>query len=78
MKEVRITVKNFYTQDILKQTTIKTEANTLKELILEQNYIIQDYIIFSKTSNAYLSENNCIEDNMDIVLVNANGQNNNN
>lgn len=78
MKEVRITVKNFYTQDILKQIKIQTESNTLKELMLEQKYTIQDYIIFSETSNTYISENNCIENNMNIVLINADGQNNNN
>lgn len=78
MKKVRITVKNFYTQDILRHITIQTEVNTLKELLLEQNYAIQDYIIFFETSNTYVSENNCIENDMNIVLINADGQNNNN
>lgn len=78
MKKVRITVKNFYTQDILRYITIQTEANTLKELLLEQNYTIQDYIIFSETTNTFISENNGIENDMNIVLINADGQNNNN
>lgn len=78
MKKVRITVKNFYTQDILKHITKYTEANTLKELLLEQNYHIQDYIIFSEATNTFISENNSIENDMNIVLINADGQNNNN
>lgn len=74
MKNVYITIKNFYTQAILKQKSIKTESKTLKELIKEINYNIQEFIILDEINNMFISENNELENNSRIVLINADGQ----
>lgn len=74
MKNVHITIKNFYTQTILKQRKLKTESKTLKELIKENNYNIQEFVIFDEINKNFVSENNELLNDARIVLINADGQ----
>ncbi|MDO5556019.1 MAG: hypothetical protein Q4G09_05170 [Clostridia bacterium] len=76
MKKVKITIKNFYTREIMNKKNIETFAKTYKELIEELKYELQEIIIFDEINKEYISENNIIVDESEITIINADGQGN--
>lgn len=74
MKEVYITLKNFYTKIIIKKTKVKTSAQNYVELMKNLNYNSQEYLLFNEDIGAFISENNKINDKANITLFNADGQ----
>ena len=74
MKKIKITIKNFYTKNIIRTYEKETDLNTYKELLNNLNIYLQEVIIYNEKKKKLISENNVIENEDQIVLFNTDGQ----
>lgn len=74
MKRVSITVRNFYSHNVVRELSLCTDAHRYEDVLEEQKMSVLEYVIYHKKTGTFLSEKNLVIDGDDIVLINANGK----